>query len=98
MDDAISRQAVLDIINFEDNWLFDAKSHNTDTKIAFSTIKLKISDLPSVTPTRPTAQWERFAGDFIKCSKCGELTKFYFHYKYCPNCGAKMGVEDEADN
>lgn len=49
--DCISREAVLDIINFEDEWLFDAKSHNADTKIAFSTIKSKISEMPSVTPT-----------------------------------------------
>ena len=56
-DDLISREAVLDIINFEDNWLFDAKSHNTDTKIAFSTIKLKISDLPSVTPQPKIGHW-----------------------------------------
>ena len=49
-EDCISREAVLDVINFEDEWLFDAKSHNADTKIAFSAIKSKISELPSVTP------------------------------------------------
>lgn len=49
-EDCISRQAVLDVINFEDEWLFDAKSYNADTKIAFSAIKSKISELPSVTP------------------------------------------------
>ena len=49
-EDCISRQAVLDVINFEDEWLFDAKSHNADTKIAFSAIKFKISELPSVKP------------------------------------------------
>ena len=52
-DDCISRQEVLDIIDFEDKWLFDAKSHNADTKIAFSAIKFKISKMPSVTPQRP---------------------------------------------
>ena len=49
-EDCISRKAVLDVINFEDEWLYDAKSHNADTKIAFSAIKSKISELPSVTP------------------------------------------------
>ena len=48
--DAISRQAVLDIINFEDKWLLGAKSHNVDTKTAFWTMKSKIFNLPSVTP------------------------------------------------
>ncbi len=47
--DAISRQAVLDIINFEDKWLLDAKGHNADTGIAFSGMKSRIADLPSVT-------------------------------------------------
>ena len=49
-EDCISREAVIDIINFEDEWLFDAKSHNADTKIAFSGLKSKVKDLPSVTP------------------------------------------------
>ena len=49
-EDCISREEVLDVINFEDKWLFDAKSYNADTKIAFSAIKSKISELPSVTP------------------------------------------------
>lgn len=50
--DAISRQAVLDIINFEDKWLLDTKSHNADTNIALSAIKSKISELASVNPNR----------------------------------------------
>jgi hypothetical protein len=49
-DDCISRQAVLDIINFEDKWLYDAKSHNADTKIAFSGLESRVKALPSVTP------------------------------------------------
>lgn len=48
--DAISRQAVLDIIDFEDKWLLDAKRHNADTEIAFSGMKSRIADLPSVSP------------------------------------------------
>jgi hypothetical protein len=53
-EDCISRAEVIDIINFEDEWLFDANSHNADTKIAFSTIKSKISEMPFVTPK---ARW-----------------------------------------
>lgn len=49
-EDCISRQAVLYIINFENKWLYDANSHNADTKIAFSTINYKIFKMPSVTP------------------------------------------------
>jgi hypothetical protein len=50
-EDCISRQAVLDIINFEDEWLHDANSHNADTKIAFSGLESRVKALPSVTPT-----------------------------------------------
>jgi hypothetical protein len=49
-EDCISRQAVLDIINFEDEWLHDANSHNADTKIAFSGLESRVKALPSVTP------------------------------------------------
>ena len=34
-EDCISRQAVLDIITFEDKWLFDTNGHNANTHIAF---------------------------------------------------------------
>ena len=49
-EDAVSRQAVLDIIRNEDNWLLYAKGHTTDTEIAFSGLKSKVSALPPVTP------------------------------------------------
>ena len=48
--DAISRQAVLDIIAFEDKWLFDANGHNANTHIAFSGLESRVKALPSVTP------------------------------------------------
>ena len=47
-DNAIDKQAVLDIINFEDKWLFDANSHNADTRIAFSSMKSQITKMPPV--------------------------------------------------
>lgn len=49
-EDAVSREAVLDIIKFEENWLFDAKSNNADTNIAFSAIMNQVKNLSSVTP------------------------------------------------
>lgn len=79
-EDCISREAVIDIINFEDEWLFDAKSHNTDTQVAFSTIRLKISELPSVTPQPKKGHWIMPAYDDgmsepiyyqVRCSECG---------------------------
>ena len=49
-EDCISRQAVLDVINFEDEWLFDANGHNANTHIAFSGLESRVKALPSVTP------------------------------------------------
>ena len=48
-EDAVSRRAVLDIIKFEENWLFDAKSNNADTDIAFSGISAQVAKLSPVT-------------------------------------------------
>lgn len=93
--DAISRQAVLDIIKFEDKWLLDAKEHNVDTKMAFWAIKSKISELPSVTPQQRTGRWVKEGqGGRYKwmCSNCG--THHRALYDYCPSCGCKMEVEE----
>ena len=49
-EDCISRQAVLDVINFEDEWMFDANGHNANTHIAFSGLESRVKALPSVTP------------------------------------------------
>ena len=93
--DAISRQAVLDIINFEDKWLLDAKEHNVDTKMAFWVIKSKISELTSVSPQQRMGRWVKEGqGGRYKwmCSNCG--THHRALYDYCPSCGAKMEVEE----
>lgn len=54
--------------------------------------------LPSVTPTRPTGKWIDIGdeGLVFKCSICG--TKKTIESHFCPNCGTRLEVEDEADN
>jgi predicted RNA-binding Zn-ribbon protein involved in translation (DUF1610 family) len=99
--DAISRQAVLDIINFEDKWLVHAKGNNAYTEVAFSGMKSRIADLPPVNPQEPkTGHWILDETDnSITCDKCGCLIwandisngEAY----YCPNCGAGMESEDK---
>ncbi len=41
-------------------------------------------------------RWEGLSSFSAECSLCGKRTLAYFHYFYCPNCGAKMdgGQED----
>lgn len=70
--DVISRQAVLDIINFEDKWLLDAKGHNANTEIAFSGMKSRIAELPSVTPkpdNKYRKQAKRWKNKWLKSQK-----------------------------
>jgi hypothetical protein len=49
-EDAISRQAVMNIISFEYGWLIDAKEYNTNIRIAFNSLMSRVKALPSVTP------------------------------------------------
>ena len=90
MSDLISRQAAFDeIIWNSDNGLIDAK-------VAIEALR----KLPSVEPERKTGKWigeERWC--LPKCSVCG-ASCFGEHgfdaikTPYCPNCGAKMEVEE----
>lgn len=38
-------------------------------------------------------RWEGLSSFSAECSLCGKRTLAYFHYFYCPNCGAKMDGE-----
>lgn len=31
----------------------------------------------------------------VKCSECGGIESAFARWKYCPNCGARMGKEDD---
>lgn len=49
-----------------------------------------------IQPTKPTASWKKFDDDYIKCSKCERIVKFYhYNYRYCPHCGARMTESEE---
>ena len=94
--DAISRQVVLDIITFEDKWLFDANGHNANTHIAFSGLESRVKALPSVSPQQRTGMWiERFdeSGKWYECDQCH--TDWGGAVNYCPNCGCAMKGELE---
>lgn len=97
-DDAVSRQAVLDIVRFEENWLSDAKSNNADTNIAFSGIRTQVAKLSPVTPAPKKGKWI-FRGSYdeegtLYCSNCKkEIDVSEGYFKWCTNCGAKMDEE-----
>ena len=88
-EDAISRQAVLDIVSNPLNIRLDAI----------------IKELPPVTPQPKTGRWinrhiiANKTIDMIVCSECGEEFSYdaetgVSEYKYCPHCGAKMEEEE----
>ena len=104
--DAISRQAVLDIIAFEDKWLFDANGHNANTHIAFSGLESRVKALPSVSPQQRTGRWiladeqneEDVANDNYRfiCSECqcSDIHSKGTKVPYCWKCGTRMEVEE----
>lgn len=85
-DDAISRQAVLDLAEW-----FDL---NRQHFIVANLID-EVENMPSVTPQPRAGQWiEHFdeIGKWYECDQCH--TDWGGAVNYCPNCGAKMEVEE----
>ena len=83
--DAISRQAVLDEIDRR----FDLAKP----------FKQLIESMPSVTPQQRMGQWVKTISEngitsAVRCSECGFEDNRYMLFRYCPDCGAKMEVEE----
>lgn len=73
--DAVSRQAVLDLINAD--WKYEG-------------LESDVENLPPVTPQPKTAHWIHFANS-DDCSGCGwSIGKYISPSDYCPKCGARM--------
>lgn len=51
---------------------------------------IRIANMPSVYPTRPTGKWIDVGNEGLvfKCPLCGYKNTIESHF--CPNCGAKM--------
>ena len=86
-EDAVSRQAVLDI---------NASHHGQMPNHINHQIWQEIKDLPSVRPQeQKTGHWISREGNGqilpfwgrYECSECGECAE---NNNYCPNCGAEM--------
>lgn len=93
-EDAISRQAVLDV----------AEESILDLEYISENIEFcnQIKALPSVTPTRKKGKWTKLS-DIVPCVNCPLCGKTFTlllggdEMNYCPNCGAKMGGAENDD-
>lgn len=80
--DAISRQAVIDAISSD--------------RYDYAALDRYVKDLPPVTPQQRTGQWITShipESVLCECSECG-FTCGAYSFNYCPDCGAKMEVEE----
>ena len=85
--DAVSREAVLEL----------AKKGILVSNDNYKCVVNAIKSLPTVIPQRKKGEWLwDLKRGLHQCSNCGEDCGF--DYKYCPNCGALMEVEDADSN
>ena len=93
--DAVSRQAVLNTLDFADKALDEDRTVETYKELLIACYK----DLPSVAHTQKLRRWIFVdkAHEHARCSECGygniDLLDGRPH-NYCPNCGSFM-IEDE---
>ena len=99
-DDAISRDAVIDMLDemIKDRQVYFGHHGDIEWSCGFSTFKWYVEQLPSV--TQKSGKWRYVAEDKYSCSKCGTTTRVDEAgidekpmYKFCPYCGAKMESE-----
>ena len=93
MDDTISRQQAIDAVNSRKTaeQCKEGEARNWTVDACVDMIK----QLPSVQPKR--GKWMYQIG-MVKCDQCLRAIRRIDHdglLNFCPNCGAKMGDEDE---
>jgi DNA-directed RNA polymerase subunit RPC12/RpoP len=92
-DDAISRQAVLNI-------LFYKSDNNGEVRLS-KELRDRIKNLLSVT-VRHTGEWIKSRCDMYVCSECDhiytDLSGERYGMNYCPNCGSRMVEPQESED
>jgi hypothetical protein len=96
MNDLISKEAVLKIIDNETQNTSDYLQHNTQINIRFA-----VDELPTVEPVR--GEWEvatqkgvyTWSKGYARCSACEETVWGGWDMNFCPNCGARMVKDNE---
>lgn len=94
MNDLISRQAAIDTLENTKT----AISENGERYIAKQNAIMRIDALPSAEPKR--GWWIEIINSrgmvvALRCSRCEKSPRHGVRSDFCPNCGARMEVEDE---
>jgi len=90
-DDYVSREKVEYMIT-------SGKYANENYEQFIDRLVRQLKNLPSLTSTRKIGKWkqEYLGCMYDVCSECGQkVTKGFFKYNYCPNCGADMRESEE---
>ena len=90
-DDYVSREKVEYMIT-------SGKYANENYEQFIDRLVRQLKNLPSLTSTRKIGKWkqEYLGCMYDVCSECGQkITKGFFKYNYCPNCGADMRESEE---
>lgn len=93
-DDCISRQAVLNTLDNMDKALDTDRTVESYKELLTECYK----DLPIIMPTKKkktkekTGHWIIMSSEICKCSECKQFSDKVT--RYCPNCGAKMEVNE----
>lgn len=97
-EDAVSRQAAIRAIEALQRPIMREESNYYQFKFSGMSEALgAVENLPSVTPQQRTGRWiKQNYGWNWQCSECGFVTPPSAKeiFTFCPNCGAKMEVEE----
>ena len=108
-EDCISRADILDAIETWDKFGINAEQKLIRWQdhyvpyVHLDDVRNAIANMPSVTPTRPKGKLidildektELTETHHTECSICGAYC--WEEFKYCPNCGAEMEIENEKE-
>lgn len=88
----ISKKVVLEAIEFEDKWLADAKSHNANTKVAFSGMYHAINNLPTWVEADVVIEKSGFLKFIAENMDPNEYQNYYNQYYHTTD--EKVGGQD----
>lgn len=92
-DDCISREEAISLVHE----LAQPCDDSLDWDISADEMIDGIKSLPSVTPKPKSGKWIDIGATHSQCDKClavFEIVSVNGEANYCPNCGAKMEVEE----